>query len=301
MTPLVSIVLPTRNGSRYLAQSIDSILAQTYATLELIVVDGGSTDGTLAMVEAYSQRDNRVRLVHQGDNPDKLPGALNLGFAAAGGEYLTWAQDDDRYAANALEVMARVLLDQPEIGFVYAGFDFVDADGKFLRAAVLGPPEGLRRSNVVGHCFLYRRAVAQQVGGYDPAYLMSEDTHYWLRVYQQTRMVYLPGVYYAHRLHAHSLTMRDYGRYWAMRVSARARREVLHIGWREYARQVSAAYLEEAFAAHAQHDARRVRRCLARGLPLDPRWLGNRGVWSIGAHSVFGYRPPSRSGRAESP
>jgi glycosyltransferase involved in cell wall biosynthesis len=294
--PLVSIVLPTRNGARYLAQSIESCLAQSYQALELIVVDGGSTDETLAIVQRYEQRDSRVRLVHQGNNANGLPGALNLGFQHAAGELFSWAQADDYYAPNAFAVMVQALQAQPEIGLVYAGFDFVEADGKFLRAATLGPPEGLRHTNVVGHCFLYPRAVAAQVGEYDPAYLMSEDLHYWLRAYQRTHLLYLPGTYYAHRLHADSLTMRDYGRYWALRVAARARRAVLRISWREYARQVAASYIEEAFAAHAQHDARQVRRCLVRGLPLDPRWLGNRGLWSIGVQSALGYRPAGPRG-----
>jgi GT2 family glycosyltransferase len=242
-------------------------------------------------VERYQQRDSRVRLVHQGDNAERLPGALNLGFQQAAGELFSWAQDDDYYAPDAFAVMVQALQAQPEIGFVYAGFNFVDELGNFTSAAALGPPEDLRRTNVVGHCFLYRREVAVQVGAYDPAYWMAEDLHYWLRAFQHTRMLYLPGAYSAHRLHADSLTMRDYGRYGALRVAARARRAVLRIGWREYARQVAASYIEEAFAAHARRDAGQVRRCLARGLPLDPRWLGNRGIWSIGAQSAFGYRP----------
>src|SRR5690242_20649552 len=90
--PLISIVLPVLNSARYLAGSIESVLAQTHANWELIIVDGGSTDGTLAVVETHLAKDTRLRLLHQVNNADKLPGALNLGFAAARGDYFTWTQ-----------------------------------------------------------------------------------------------------------------------------------------------------------------------------------------------------------------
>jgi glycosyltransferase involved in cell wall biosynthesis len=281
-------VLPTINGSRFIAESITSILTQTYRHLELIVVDGGSTDGTLEIVARLT--DPRLKVLRQGSNIDKLPGALNAGFAVATGTYFTWAQDDDLYGPEALAVMVRALNDNPDVGLVYAGFHFVDESCRFVRAATLGPPEGLTRSNVVGHCFLYRRTVAEQAGPYDPAFLMSEDTHFWLRVYQRSRLLYLPGCYYFHRLHGGSLTIRDYGQYRALRVSARARRQVLRISWWAYTRQVSAAYIEEAFAAYAQRDLQRVRRCLLHGLLRNPTWLRNRGVWSLGVRSVLGVK-----------
>jgi glycosyltransferase involved in cell wall biosynthesis len=83
----VSIVLPTLNGEKYIRQSIESCLNQTYSNLELIIVDGGSTDGTLDVINEI--RDARIRLVHQPPNSGRLPGALNLGFRETIGEFLT--------------------------------------------------------------------------------------------------------------------------------------------------------------------------------------------------------------------
>jgi glycosyltransferase involved in cell wall biosynthesis len=240
--PLVSVVLPTLNGSRFLAEAVDSIVQQTYPHWELIVVDGGSTDRTLEILAGM--RDPRLKHIRQHSNHDKLPGALNEGFAGARGIYYTWAQDDDLYAPQALEMMVAALDRQPELDLVYTGFQFIDADGLPLREAELGAPEGLRSSNVVGHCFLYRRTIAERVGPYDPAYHMAEDFHYWLRIYRRGRMARLPGNYYSHRLHTQSLTMRGYGRYEALRVAAGARREVLGLAARDYWRQLAAAYIE---------------------------------------------------------
>jgi len=119
------------------------------------------------------------------------------------------------------------------------------------------------------------------VGAYDPAFLMAEDAHYWLRVYRAARMQFLPGQHFHHRLHDASLTMRDYGRFTSLRVLARARRQVLQIPWWEYQRQLADADIQEAFAAHANAAPERVRRCVLQGVARDPRWLANRGVSAI--------------------
>src|SRR5574338_94197 len=114
---LVSIVLTTLNGAHYLRESIDSCLGQTYTNIELIVVDGGSTDGTLEILATYD--DSRLRVIHQLNNEGKLSGAINLGLAHAKGEYLTWHQDDSYYALQAVEKMVECLEKNPEIGPVY--------------------------------------------------------------------------------------------------------------------------------------------------------------------------------------
>ena len=279
-SPLVSIVLPTLNGSRFIASSIASCLAQTYPHFELIVVDGGSRDGTLAIVAGFD--DPRIRIAHQGDNQERLPGALNIGFDASQGEYLTWTQDDDLYAPEALAVMVSHLQAHPEVGLVYTGYWRMDAAGRITGESEQHPPDALWYTNAVGHCFLYRRDLAAQAGAYDAAYYMAEDLQYWLRLYRLALVAQLPGCYFYHRLHEDSLTMKQYGRYFALRVAARARRRVLGLSWRRYQAQVAAAFIEEAFAAHAGHDSPRVRRCLLNGLLRNPAWLRNRGVWAIG-------------------
>jgi glycosyltransferase involved in cell wall biosynthesis len=276
---LVSIVLPTLNGSRFIAASIESCLKQTYRHVELIVVDGGSTDETLAIVTSFA--DARIRIVRQPNNRERLPGALNLGFAHASGEFYTWAQDDDVYTPEAVEVLVTALLAQPAAGLAYTGMWFIDEQDQVISAPTLGPPEHLYWTNSIGHCFVYRRSVAERVGAYDFAYLMSEDSHYWMRVFKHATIIQVPGRHYYHRLHSGSLTMRQYGRYRALRVAARARRDVLGIGRHAYLRQVAAAYVEEAFAAYADNDYAHVRRCLSRGLGRNPLWLRNRGVCSI--------------------
>src|SRR5262245_43666619 len=107
-SPLVSIVLPTYNGSRFIQKSIESCLHQTYRRIELIIVNDCSTDETPAIIEEYAKGDSRVRIIHNATN-QKLPLSLNIGFAAAKGEYFTWTSDDNYYAPNAIEKMVDVL------------------------------------------------------------------------------------------------------------------------------------------------------------------------------------------------
>src|SRR5262245_61923913 len=94
--PSVSIVLPTYNGSRFLAESIQSCLDQTYPDFELIIVDDCSTDVTPAIIAEFSARDSRVHTVRHEKNK-KLPGALNTGMALSRGRFLTWTSDDNLY------------------------------------------------------------------------------------------------------------------------------------------------------------------------------------------------------------
>ncbi|MBI4644114.1 MAG: glycosyltransferase, partial [Deltaproteobacteria bacterium] len=178
--PLISIVLPVYNGSRYLAESIDSCLAQTYENWELIIVDDCSTDSTPDIIAHYVGLDRRIRSVRHEVNR-KLPGALNTGFAQARGEYLTWTSDDNRFRPETLAELLAFLEAHPEVDFVYADFSLIDSQGQWLLRVTVKDPEALAYTNCVGPCFLYRRRVREQVGDFSAAYTGVEDYEYWLR------------------------------------------------------------------------------------------------------------------------
>src|SRR5687767_2807233 len=124
-TPLISIVLPTYNGERYLAEAIESCLAQTCRDWELILVDDASSDGTPAVIARYARQDPRVRAIRNPANR-KLPGSLNAGFARARGDYFTWTSDDNCYRATALAEMRAALAADPAVDIVYAGYTLID-------------------------------------------------------------------------------------------------------------------------------------------------------------------------------
>jgi glycosyltransferase involved in cell wall biosynthesis/SAM-dependent methyltransferase len=206
-SPLVSIVLPTYNGSRYLEQSVQSCIAQTYGNWELIVVDDGSNDETAKIIAGYVNRDQRIRSVTHKRNRG-LPAALNTGFANSKGAYLTWTSDDNLYEPEALQLMVNYLEDYPEIAMVCCDVKTIDSAGHQLelwRSLLADEPGGL----CIQGCFLYRRRVYESVGDYDEELFLVEDYDYWLRVNRSFRIARLEGVSpYKYRLHRKSLTGR---------------------------------------------------------------------------------------------
>lgn len=286
----ISIILPTYNGARHIRQSINSCLAQSYGNLEVIVVDGGSQDGTVDLVEKYT--DPRVRLIHQENNTGRLPGALNLGMAQATGDYLTWTHDDNWYAPQAIGVMTRTLESNPDTAFVYCDYWKVNADGHTLSRFRALPPKHLDEGNCVGHCFLYRRLVRDIIGEYDPEFFLAEDYEYWLRVRRSFQMSCLSEALYYYRVHETSLT-ESRGLEAVFRSAERARRKWLGLdpyrfpSW--FARAVGQAYLDRAFEAHRSGQWRACRFYLFRALRHDLRHLGNRGVRSLLARAIGQY------------
>ena len=115
---MISVIMPVYNGEKYLKQSIESVIQQTYKDWELIIVNDCSTDKSRDIMQSYADADRRIRIVDYGRNL-KLPRSLNAGFREARGEYLTWTSDDNLYKPNALEELFGYLDYNSEIGFVY--------------------------------------------------------------------------------------------------------------------------------------------------------------------------------------
>jgi glycosyltransferase involved in cell wall biosynthesis len=219
--PLVSIVLPTYNGRRYLAQSIQSCIDQTYSNWELIIVDDCSTDETPAIIERYVRQDSRITSVRHEKNR-RLPGGLNTGFARSKGAYLTWTSDDNLYEPEALQVMVQFLEGNPGAGMVYCDERWIGPEGEDKYLFHKDGPDQLPVYNVVNACFLYRRTVYEAVGEYDPQMVLVEDYEYWLRVAKQFPLAHLPGVApYRYRWHLNSLTCTRRGAAIAQQVRAR--------------------------------------------------------------------------------
>ena len=223
---LVSIVLPAYNGAEMIAESIDSVLAQTYPHFELIIVDDGSSDETPRIGAEYARRDPRIRVMTQ-DN-QTLPRALNRGFREARGEFLTWTSCDNRLKPAFCEQLVACLRRHPCWDMAYANLDLIGEDGEYLRGT--GYYEGYQRpwrsehicmpaaplelnvwaNNTIGGAFMYRRRVAALVGEYSPHRFIAEDYDYWMRINALgvLRHADLDDPVYEYRFHSRSLTAR---------------------------------------------------------------------------------------------
>lgn len=180
-SPLISIVLPTHNGTRYLEAAVESCIGQTYLNWELILVDDASSDATPEIIARFNARDSRIRAIRHERN-QRLPAALNSGFALARGEYLTWTSDDNLYRPRALQEMLSFLDANRDVGFVYADYTLIDEAGKASIRIKAGDAHELAVTNPVGACFLYRREVYERLGGYAEDMFLVEDYEYWIRV-----------------------------------------------------------------------------------------------------------------------
>jgi teichuronic acid biosynthesis glycosyltransferase TuaG len=126
--PLVSVIMSAYNGADLIGESIDSVLAQTYDPIELVVVDDCSTDGTPEVVEAYAkQHPDRIRLERKSDRRGpcrRRNDALDL----ARGELIAWLDQDDLWLPEKTERQVEVLLARPEVGLVYSGYEAFDSE-----------------------------------------------------------------------------------------------------------------------------------------------------------------------------
>lgn len=205
--PKVSIILPTFNGERFLSNSIESIISQTYKDWELIIVNDCSTDNTANIINHFIQKDTRIKVITNKENK-KLPASLNIGFEQASGEYYTWTSDDNEYYPQAIETMVEFLDNNKNYGMVYATCKTFDTNKQ--KYALWGDlaitPNLLLETNVIGACFMYKKAIADIVGKYDEKSFLAEDHDYWLRIYKTTDIAHLTEELYLYRYHEKSLT-----------------------------------------------------------------------------------------------
>ena len=146
--PLVSIIIPAFNAAATLRETAASALAGTYAKLEIIIVDDGSTDRTAEIADDICRSDQRVRVVTRSNGG--LSAALNSGFAAATGEYLARLDADDLWHPTKLERQLEVGLAEPELAFIYSWVRYVDEAGRVVRD---GPRQHFpRRALCRGFC-----------------------------------------------------------------------------------------------------------------------------------------------------
>ena len=225
---LVSIVVPSYNGTDFIREALDSILSQTYAHLEVIAIDDGSTDTTGAILDAYARQDPRVTVVHQENQ--QLPRTLSRGFQLARGEFLTWTSADNRLKPTCIEKLVDALQRHPDWDMLYANYDIIGERGEPLRDTkwldAYQAPRGSEHirlprdtaelnvwpNNYIGGAFLYRARVAWALGDYSPARVLMEDYDYWMRVNElmTLRHADFEDCVYEYRVHGGSLTSKDH-------------------------------------------------------------------------------------------
>lgn len=207
--PLVSVIIPVHNGERFLADTIQSVLDQTYPSFELIVVDDGSTDSSAEIVQSVPG----IRYFYQENQG--VAAARNRGVAAARGNLLAFLDQDDLWTPDKLHEQVTYLQEHPAVGYVLTMVQFFLEPGiekpEWIRDELLERPRpGYNLGNL-----LVRREVFEQVGRFDTRYIMTSDHDWFVRANDYgVTMERLPVVALLRRVHdrnesRHTLSARE--------------------------------------------------------------------------------------------
>jgi len=211
---LVSIVTPSFNQASFLEATIRSVLEQDYPNIEYIIVDGGSTDGSMEIIRRYSDR--LSWWVSEKDHGQT--DAINKGFAHAKGEILAWINSDDTYESGAVSAAVEFLRGRPEVGLVYANTNFIDEKGRVIGRFPAAQTDYRRLKRGYVHIpqqsAFFRADLWHKVGPLDPSFYFAMDYDLWVRLARLAPVEYVPSLWANFRLHSSGKTVAADDRCW---------------------------------------------------------------------------------------
>jgi glycosyltransferase involved in cell wall biosynthesis len=272
----VSIVTPSYNQSRFLAETIESVLAQDHVDIEYVVVDDGSTDGSLGIAQRY---ESRLHALVVQSNAGQVA-AINHGFEHTSGELLAYVNSDDTLLPGAVSEMVAEFDADPELVLVYGDALYTDADSNrtgYLTSRSWDPPAMVRAcdNHVVQPSSMWTRTAWAQAGPFDPRGYYFFDFEFYLRLSPLGRVKRVERPWSTYREHAGSKTVgdqmgkaRDYLRFADEFLTS----DRLPSELRRYARRGrSSARIAAANNLYGQLELGLARRWLWEALAIDPR------------------------------
>ena len=209
--PKISLITPSLNQGRFIEATIQSVLSQGYPNLEYIVIDGGSSDNTLKVLERYS---GQLKWVSEKD--DGQTNAINKGLRMASGEILAYLNADDMYLPGTLLKVARHFMERPEVMWLTGQCRIVDEDNREVRKLItayknfwlrLAHPAMLLVTDYISQPATFWRSEALDEFGYpDESLHYAMDYEYWLRLYSKYPPLFIPEYLAAFKIHPHSKT-----------------------------------------------------------------------------------------------
>lgn len=204
--PLVSIVIPTYNREKFLLPAVCSALNQRDDNFEVVVVDDGSTDDSLAKLEQIN--DPRLRVIPTSHT--NAPDTRNRGIEEARGEYIIWLDSDDLLHPNALSHYRRLLARHPQVDVISCGLEIHGQENQYYSLNNRPPmsilPQIIHGNSISNPGCCVRKALYQQVGGYDPACLRAHDYEFWSRAAGVAKVMFTAHCNITYRLHDGNLT-----------------------------------------------------------------------------------------------
>jgi glycosyltransferase involved in cell wall biosynthesis len=239
-------VTPSYNQAPYLEATIRSVLDQQGVDLEYIIVDGGSTDGSVEIIKKYQHR--LAWWVSEKDSGQT--DAINKGFARATGDVLAWLNSDDTYQPGAVAEAVAYLQAHPEAGMVYGDANYIDEHGQVIGRfpAAQTDYRRLRQGyvHVPQQSSFWRAALWRKVGPLDATFYFAMDYDLWVRLAGEAPLHYIPRLWANFRLHSNAKTISADDRCWPemLRVHRRLGGSTISpIVFKYYARKLAAPYI----------------------------------------------------------
>lgn len=222
--PLVSVICLCYNHARFIAEALESIIAQTYPNLEIIIVDDCSTDNSVEIIEEYLQKYPQLSFISTGTNQGNTK-AFNMGWRASKGAYIIDFATDDVLMHDRVEKQVQAFLKLDEsYGVIYSDAEYIDDNSNHIgfhctrnskNEVISFAPSGDIFQYLLGRYFIcpptmmMKRTVLDELGGYDET-LAYEDFDFWLRSSRNYKYFFLVDVTTKRRVHAHSLSQQWY-------------------------------------------------------------------------------------------
>ncbi|MBD2693189.1 glycosyltransferase [Anabaena catenula] len=207
--PLISVIIPVYNGEKTIRKTIDCVLKQSFSLLEIIVINDGSTDATLEIVQSIS--DSRLQVFSYVNSG--LSASRNRGLVHASGEFISFIDADDLWTSDKLEDQIKALQENPKAAVAYSWTDYIDGDDKFIKRG--------RHSTITGDVYtklllfnvlengsnpLIRKEAFNTICGFDESLPAAEDWDMWLRLAAKYEFVVVPKAQILYRLSMHSMS-----------------------------------------------------------------------------------------------
>ena len=193
--PIISVIIPVYNGEKTIKETIESVLNQTFTDFELIIVNDGSQDSTLAVIDNI--QDSRKKIFSYPNAG--VSESRNRGLEQATGEYIAFLDADDLWTPDKLEAQYKALQENPKAGLAYSWSDWIDESGQFLRSGGHITVNGNAYAKLLLRDFvesgsnpLIRRQALAEVGGFDQSVTPAEDWDMWLRLAARYDFVAVP-------------------------------------------------------------------------------------------------------------
>jgi len=223
--PKVTIITASYNYEKYIGETIESVMAQTFTDWEMLVIDDGSKDNSIEVISEYARKDNRIKLITHPNNENKgLVSTLQTGIAKAEGEYIAFVESDDRIKSDYLEKKLKYFEKYPDTGFIYNDIETFGAECSIKRRMYFELIKGYWKKHNYPHnigeilyirnyiptfsCVMLKKELFDDLN-WDSPYMACIDWWLWVQISQKTEFYFIPECLTLWRLHKDSYLNRS--------------------------------------------------------------------------------------------